>query len=158
MRPAGDSPARGVKAGGSAGGARGGTDGEPSSVVDQRLPRSRRLRRREEFLHAQREGTRVHTPHFVVVVLPRPEGERVPRLGITVTKKVAGSVGRNRVKRVVREVFRRNRLLFPEGCDLVVIAKSGAPELGYGQVASELAKVRGPMAGAARRARQRQET
>jgi ribonuclease P protein component len=146
----------GVRTGGGAGGTSDADGSEGASRSDQRFPRSYRLRRREEFVHAQREGTRVHTPHFVLVVLPRTEGGRVRRLGITVTKRVAGAVGRNRVKRVVREVFRRNRLIFPEGCDVVVIAKSGAPELGYEQVAAELSKVRGPLAGAARRARQRE--
>lgn len=122
---------------------------------DERLPRSHRLRRRGEFLHVQQDGARIHTPHFVLVVLPRREGEPDRRLGITVTKKVAGAVGRNRVKRVVREIFRRNRHLFPEGCDVVVIAKSGAQALGYGEAEAELARVQGPLAGAARRTKQR---
>lgn len=114
-------------------------------------PRSERLRRRQDFLRVQREGARVHTPHYVVVLMPRTEeGDEVGRLGITVTKKVAIAVGRNRVKRVVREVYRKNRDLFPKGCDIVVMAKSGAPELGYHEAMAELAKVSGPMARAAR--------
>lgn len=117
---------------------------------DRRFPRAHRLRRREDFLRVQREGTRVHTRHYVIVVLSRPEGG-VRRLGITVTRKIAGAVGRNRVKRVLREVFRLNRDLFPLSSDIVVIAKSGAPELRYDDVRSELARVRGPMARAARR-------
>src|SRR5690606_8110681 len=80
------------------------TDGV--TAPSEGFPPSARLKRRQEFLRVQREGTRVHTPHYVVVVLRRPEGDDVRRLGITVTKKVAGAVGRNRVKRVVREVFR----------------------------------------------------
>lgn len=119
------------------------------------FPRSARLRRRQDFLRAQRGGARVHTPHYVVVLLSRPEGGSLRRLGITVTKRVANAVGRNRVKRVVREVFRKNPSLFPEGCDVVVIAKSDAPALGYDEAAAELRKVSGPMAGAARRVRHR---
>jgi ribonuclease P protein component len=69
---------------------------------------------------------------------------------VTVTKKVAGAVGRNRVKRVLREVFRRNRHLFPEGCDVVIIAKTGAPELGYEAARVELSLVAEPLARAAR--------
>src|SRR5690606_37435341 len=80
----------------------------------------------------------------------RTEGDEVGRLEITVTKKVANSVGRNRVRRVVREVYRKNRDLFPKGCDIVVMAKSGAPEVGYHEAVAELAKVSGPMARAAR--------
>lgn len=116
------------------------------------LPRSLRLRRRREFLHVQRNGKRVHTPHFILIVSPRDGGEAPSgdgRLGITVTKKIAGAVGRNRVKRVVREVFRRNRHFFPRAYDLVVIAKSGAPLLGYEDARTELARVRRALARAA---------
>jgi hypothetical protein len=35
-------------------------------------------------------------------------------------------------------VFRRNRDLFPSGCDIVFIARKGAPELGYHDVLSEV--------------------
>jgi len=62
-----------------------------------------------------------------------------PRLGITITKKTAQrAVDRNRVKRVVRAVFRKERALFPFGCDVVVIGKSGAEKLGYADVLAEL--------------------
>ena len=108
-----------------------------------------RVKRRSDFHAARSQGRKAHTPHFLIVVLPRRADGR-SRLGITVTKKVSSSaVGRNRVKRVVREVFRRNRELFPDGCDVFVIAKQGAPELGYSAV---LAEVRGASRALARKA------
>ena len=54
------------------------------------------------------------------------------------TKKVGSAVERNRVKRVVREVFRRNRQLFPLSHDLVFIAKHGATDIDYGSLLNEL--------------------
>lgn len=54
------------------------------------------------------------------------------------TKKVGSAVQRNRIKRVVREVFRRNRELFPSSHDLVFIAKRGASDIDYGSLLSEL--------------------
>ena len=54
------------------------------------------------------------------------------------TKKVGTAVQRNRIKRVVREVFRRNRQLFPASHDLVFIAKRGAAGIDYGSLLSEL--------------------
>lgn len=96
-----------------------------------------RVKRRADFRRIQSTGRKIHTPHFVVAVLPRPEGGPT-RLGITVTRKVAGAVGRNRVKRVMREVFRRNRELFPSACDVVVIAKEGAHTLGYAEALGEI--------------------
>ena len=45
----------------------------------------------------------------------------VGRLGIAATKKLGGSVERNRAKRLIREVFRRNKIA--NGFDVVVIPK-----------------------------------
>jgi ribonuclease P protein component len=45
----------------------------------------------------------------------------VGRLGIAATKKLGGSVQRNRAKRLIREVFRRNKVA--PGFDVVVIPK-----------------------------------
>ena len=118
---------------------------EPESteaVPVQGLSREQRLRRRPEFLLVQRFGVRSHTRHFVVIVRAREPRDATTRIGVTVTKRVANAVGRNRVKRVVREVFRRNRALFPPGCDVVVIAKSGAPLLGYDEVLTEISRIR----------------
>jgi ribonuclease P protein component len=100
------------------------------------LPRADRVRRRREYQRIQSRGERVHTPHFILMVLARDGA--TPRIGITVTRKVGTAVARNRVKRVMREVFRRNRRLFPEGADVVVIAKKGAPTLGYAEALGEV--------------------
>jgi ribonuclease P protein component len=104
----------------------------------QRYRRTDRILRRADFLRVQREGKRVHTPHFVIMVLP---AER-QQLGITVTRKTAGAVGRNRVKRLVREVFRRQRSLFPPSCEVVLLARAGADQLDYARVLSEVAEAR----------------
>jgi ribonuclease P protein component len=102
----------------------------------QRFRRGDRVKKRYEFRQAQLSGRRIHTPHFLIVV--QPNALRNTRLGITVTKKVGSAVERNRVKRVVREVFRRNRQLFPLSHDLVFIAKRGATDIDYRSLLSEL--------------------
>jgi ribonuclease P protein component len=45
----------------------------------------------------------------------------VGRIGIAATKKLGGAVQRNRAKRLIREVFRRNKLA--PGFDVVVVPK-----------------------------------
>ena len=111
------------------------TTGTPSDKP-QRFRRGDRLKKRYEFRQAQLGGRRIHTPHFLIVV--QPNALQNTRLGITVTKKVGTAVQRNRIKRVVREVFRRNRQLFPVSHDLVFIAKRGATDIDYGALLSEL--------------------
>lgn len=120
-----------------------------------------RVRRRSEYRRIQSRGRRVHTPHFILLLHPcvaahgdsQPEVDR--RLGITATRKVANAVGRNRIKRLVREVFRRHPDWFPAGFDVVFIAKRGAETLGYADVRDEVSGVRGAMRSAADRLQQR---
>ena len=50
-----------------------------------------------------------------------PNAGPLGRLGIAATKKLGGAVERNRAKRLIREVFRRNKLA--PGFDLVVVPK-----------------------------------
>ncbi len=62
------------------------------------------------------------------------------RLGITVTRRVAGAVGRNRVKRVLREIFRRNRAALRPPVDLVIVARTGIEERTLVELEKELLK------------------
>jgi ribonuclease P protein component len=100
------------------------------------LPRASRLRKRADFLHVQARGRKVHAPHFILLVLPA----EAQALGVTVTRKVAGAVGRNRIKRLCREVFRLNRELFPPTCTVVLVARAGADKLDYAAVRAEVAQ------------------
>jgi ribonuclease P protein component len=86
------------------------------------LPRFRpheRIRRRAEFQAIYERGTRIHGRFATVFVLPNQRA--VGRLGIAATKKLGGAVQRNRAKRLIREVFRRNNIV--PGFDVVVIPK-----------------------------------
>ena len=99
------------------------------------FPKTMRLLKRQEYLRVAQTPIKAHTRHFLFLWAPNLRS--TCRIGITVTRKVANSVGRNRVKRRVREAFRlcvKDRL--PSG-DLVVIAKRGAGALHTSQVAAE---------------------
>lgn len=108
--------------------------------MDERFPKSARLRRRGEFLRVQRGGRKLHTDSFLVFVLPQTEPGPT-RLGVTASRKLGGAVERNRVKRLVREALRRRKLLFPEGLDVVLVAKKSAVEAEYDQVVGEIEKL-----------------
>jgi len=110
--------------------------GDDPSEATLGLRPSDRLKKRYEFRQVQLNGRRIHTPHFLIVV--HPNTLRKPRLGITVTKKVGNAVERNRIKRVVREVFRRNRALFPPSHDVVFIAKRHPEPIGYDLLLKEI--------------------
>ena len=97
-----------------------GERGVSGSGVDRRFPRSCRLTTRRQFLTVYAEGRRVASKSFTFFGLPN--SAETCRLGITVTRKVGGAVRRNRIKRRLRDVFRRNRAQLTPGFDLVINA------------------------------------
>jgi ribonuclease P protein component len=102
----------------------------------------RRLRKHSEFVRSQgdRSTQRVGTAHFTLLLAP----QRAPgpsRLGLVVGRRIGGAVQRNRVKRLCRECFRGWPRLVPDGIDLIVIARTGAPELDLARVRAEWAGV-----------------
>jgi ribonuclease P protein component len=124
------------------------------------FPARLRIKQRREFLQIQRGGRKHHVRHFIVFVSRRgptgvaptgvaptgvtptgvtptgvaPTGAVPSRLGITVTRKIGNAVARNRIKRLVREVFRLNRVRLPEGLDLVWVAKQQAAQASFADV------------------------
>jgi ribonuclease P protein component len=84
-----------------------------------RLGSSERIRRRADFQQIYGQGVRMHGRYSTIFVLPNKQG--IGRLGIAATKKLGGAVQRNRAKRLIREVFRRNKIA--PGLDIVVVPR-----------------------------------
>lgn len=107
------------------------------------LPKAARLRRRREFLDVQQRGRRLYAGEVLVLALD--VGGSRPRIGITVSSKVANAVARNRVKRWVREAFRAIRTDLPS-IDLVVVARKGSTRMGVEGARRALAAARDQLA------------
>lgn len=103
---------------------------------EHKFPATCRLRVSREFARAWRIGRRYHSAHFIVIVAT---GETdCSRLGLTVSRKVGNAVCRNRIKRWVRELFRRQRQSLPGCLDISVVAKRQAAGLSHLQLDQEL--------------------
>jgi len=103
---------------------------------DQSFKPADRIRRSSEFARIYRGGRKLTSQSFVVFVIANEHD--LPRLGITVTRKVGTAVVRNRIKRMVREIFRRNRSAFGPGLDWIVNARGAAVDRAYALLEQEL--------------------
>jgi ribonuclease P protein component len=106
----------------------------------ERFPASSRLRRTKDFQRASRVARKVATDHFVLLLAPRRPGTIADsaRLGVTVSRRVGPAVTRNRVKRAIREWFRRTHIQIDPQLDLVVIARPSAARMLGREIAREL--------------------
>ena len=87
----------------------------------------RRLLKASEYKEVfDRNRLKVAHPKLLLLALPNNSGQS--RLGLVLGKKnIPTAVGRNRVKRVVRETFRQ--FDFPVALDIVFLARKGADQL-----------------------------
>ncbi len=71
-------------------------------------------------------------------MITRDRENEPSRLGITASRKVGNAPVRNRVRRLVREFFRRNRVAISPPRDILVIAKPGTDAVPYAAIDREL--------------------
>jgi ribonuclease P protein component len=99
--------------------------------------RDERIRRRSEYQQVYDRGLKIHGRLFTLFALSTdlPRG----RLGIAATRKLGSAVQRNRAKRLIREVFRRNKPV--GGFDIVVVPKRNLLDANLTALESEFRQI-----------------
>lgn len=87
------------------------------------LPKESLLGKPYEYSRVYRKGNRLKGQGFSLIFLTNDFSHS--RLGISVHRLIRGAVHRNRIKRIIREVFRLHFDLFPESCDIVFTVAPG---------------------------------
>lgn len=102
------------------------TNAPAESARSQGFSPAQRLLAPAEFTQVFKSGRRRSDSCFTVIAAPGPGP--TARLGLAVSRKVSRSaVQRNRIKRLVRESFRKHSANLP-ALDIVVMARPGAAE------------------------------
>jgi len=91
-----------------------------------------RLHRRQDFKTVFREGRRYSAGGLTLWVYRNPHvrGRRA-RLGLAISRRFGNAVRRNRLKRLLREIFRLHKMQWPPGTDMIFSAKPMTLRLTY---------------------------
>ncbi|MFT7537634.1 MAG: ribonuclease P protein component [Hyphomicrobiaceae bacterium] len=102
-------------------------------------PAEYRLRSQRDFRSVYGRGRRASGAWLTVVVWLRRPGEiPAPRIGLSVSKDHGGAVRRNKLKRVLREAFRMERVGMPANIDVVLIPKKRDDNMPLAEIRVEL--------------------
>jgi ribonuclease P protein component len=103
-----------------------------SKSITRHFPRTARVRAKADYARVFEQARRTSHP---LLTLHWQQTDGLPRLGLAVSRKVdTRAVGRNRIKRALRENFRRLRAQLVGG-DYVVVARSAAAAANAAQLA-----------------------
>ena len=103
---------------------------------DLSFPKELKIKKTSEYEDILGKSRKLKGECFDILYVKNSLG--YSRIGlIAAKKKVPSAVDRNRFKRVIREVFRRNKPLFGS-LDIVFVANSGSQSLKYSQAKREI--------------------
>lgn len=103
------------------------------------FPRELRLVTPSQFSRIFDRPVKAVSDHFTL--LAKYNNEETPRLGLTIAKKKEKTaVGRNRIKRIIRESFRLNQHNLPN-IDIVVLARDHIGDADNKQLQKQLNKL-----------------
>ena len=80
-----------------------------------------RIRKKKEFNELYKRGRCARGKYFNLIYLPNNFGHS--RMAVVASRKVGNAVHRNKIRRRVRELFRRNKGLIKFSLDILLIAK-----------------------------------
>ena len=85
------------------------------------MKETRTVKKNHEFRRMYQKGRSSVNSYLVLYVRPNRRG--CNRLGVTASTKLGKAVIRNRVKRRLREVWRRNDAQLKQGYDMILVAR-----------------------------------
>lgn len=103
--------------------------------MDETFSPKERIRKKKDFLLLYKKGRRYRGKYFNLIYLSN--NLSFSRIAIVVSRKIGNAVKRNKIKRWMRDLFRRNKELLKSSVDIVIIPKKDISELSWSSLQQE---------------------
>lgn len=94
------------------------------------------LKKNTDFSRVYSRGKSVADKFLVVYCYPNKENSI--KFGYSISKKIGGAVVRNRLRRLLKEICRKQQVLLVDGVDIIIIARKPVVDREYSQVQASL--------------------
>lgn len=89
--------------------------------MNETLGPHERIRKRNDFLSLYKKGKRYRGKYFNLIYFSN--NLSFSRMAVVVSKKIGNAVKRNKIKRWMRSLFRRNKDLLKDSFDIIFVVK-----------------------------------
>lgn len=96
------------------------------------------LKKSSDFIKINKEGKLIECGNFKLIILKNNQDIDRLRLGYIISKKIGKAVARNRIKRLIKEVFRNLKKENTESFDILFIAKKSISNLSYPDLKNQI--------------------
>ena len=103
--------------------------------MDENFTPQERIRTKKDFLHLYKNGKRFRGKYFILIYLSNEL--TFSRVAVVASKKLGNAVQRNRTKRWLRTLFRRNKELLEKPLDLIFIPRKEIHEAKWQNLADD---------------------
>ncbi|MBU4293870.1 MAG: ribonuclease P protein component [Actinobacteria bacterium] len=98
------------------------------------------LKKSSDFIKLNKEGKFIECGNFKLIILKSNQDIGRLRLGYIISKKIGKAVARNRIKRLIKEVFRNLEKENTVSYDILFIAKKSICNLSYPDLKNQITK------------------
>ena len=103
------------------------------------LKRINRLKKRYQFNYVYKSGEHFSGEHIVLYVVSSKT--KNIKVGLAVTKKVGHAVVRNRVRRVLREIIKKQIPNLKQNHNIIIVARENVTEASFEKLSNEFLKL-----------------
>lgn len=96
------------------------------------MDKNEKIKKNSHFRFIYSRGKSYSNDKLVLYIFRNKKN--INRIGLSVSKKIGNSVKRNRIKRLIREGYRINKIKFKRGFDIIFIARTGSRNSNFSDI------------------------